>query len=155
MEKKVYETTKFLSDFYDYSTYSYLKESDGMRLFLKGLKDKKILGVKCKSCGRVYVPPVIICGKCFKEIDLRNVVECKDSGPIKYFSLGLADIRGNPLEEPTIAIIMQFEGSDTLWIGRLEGVDPKAVDVGVKLKVKWKEPTTGQLSDIDNYEIVS
>lgn len=152
--KKEYEPTKFVATSHDYSAYSYVKDAEGMNIFIKGLKDKKIIGVKCKSCSRVYVPPIPFCGKCFEELDLTaDLVELKDEGKIVYYSIGYADIRGNPYEEPNIAVAIQFSGSDSFWMTRLQA-KPEEVEVGVPVRIVWKEQRTAALSDIERWEII-
>lgn len=44
---------------------------DGRRIKLHadGMKDKTMLGIRCHSCGAVYVPGVPFCRKCFVAID--------------------------------------------------------------------------------------
>jgi hypothetical protein len=59
------------------------KRDDIMDEFLEGLKNKRVLGIRCQMCGLVYVPPKLVCGKCHSEIDIgrdENWIEVSDRG---------------------------------------------------------------------------
>ena len=141
------DETKVVQSSWDLSTYKWKVEAEGLRLLVKGTKDKKILGRKCHKCGTVYIPGPTYCRKCF--IDIDKVVEAKPTGVLGAFTVNLADVRGNPLQEITITGCIKIDGSDSYIMGRLDGwTDWKTVKQGMKVKVVWAQQTTGALSDI-------
>ena len=141
------EETKIVTSSWDLSAYKWKVEAEGLRLLIKGTKDKKILGRKCHKCGTVYIPGPTYCRKCF--IDIDKVVELKPTGTLGAFTVNLADVRGNPLQEITITGCIKIDGSDSYIMGRLDGwTDWKTVKQGMKVKVVWAAQTTGGLADI-------
>ncbi len=61
--------------------------------FLTELRDhKKILGIKCPSCGKVYVPPRRVCGRCF--VEMSEFVELPPRGTLTAFSVSHVLFRG-------------------------------------------------------------
>ena len=49
--------------------------------FFEGLKEEKILGTRCKKCGRVLVPARAFCPRCFE--DMEEWVEVSQEGTIR------------------------------------------------------------------------
>src|SRR5574341_460618 len=136
---------------WDLSVYKWKVESDGLALFVKGLKDKKILGRKCLTCGTVYVPGPTYCRKCM--IDIDTVVEAKDTGIIGAFTVNLADIRGTPVENPSIVVCVKLDGSDSWLMGRLEEwTDWKAVKAGMRVQIVWSDSPKGALADLNHFK---
>ncbi len=143
------EETRIVNDTWDMGLYKWKVEADGLKLLTDGLKDKKILGKKCGKCGMVYVPGVSYCRVCF--IDIHEVVEVKHTGKVNTFTVNLADVRGNPLD-PQVIGCFQLDGSDSWLMGTLEIDDWKKVHVGMRVKVRFREETTGELADMEAWE---
>ena len=142
---------------YEYKAWKHHEE------FKEQLKQKKIVGSVCSSCGRVFVPPTYICGRCFRWIDERVVVS--DKGIITGFVLSTPMKKGtkilgmDPVEmgvvaegEVLIPCIVKFHGSDTIVQTMLLNVDPKNVRVGMKVQAVWAKEPKGQLSDLEGVE---
>jgi len=144
------EETRQTKGSWDLITYDWNIETGGLHLLARGLKEKKILGTKCHECGMVYVPGTDYCRKCF--IDIDEIVEVKDTGVLTTYTVGLNDVRGNPLEKITISCTVQLEGCDTHISARLEGIDWKEAKVGMPVKAVWVDEPKGELRDIDHFE---
>ncbi|MEO0099127.1 MAG: Zn-ribbon domain-containing OB-fold protein [candidate division WOR-3 bacterium] len=118
--------------------------------YLAGLKEGKILGVKCEKCGRIMVPPRIFCEECFRTID--SWVELKDTGKVNTFSLCYITWDMKFLKEPQIPAVIEIDGaSPGHGIMHLLGeVKPEEVKVGMKVKAVWKkkEEREGAITDI-------
>lgn len=138
--------TRVVKDYLDLSSYTWKVEADGLKLLVDGLKDRKILGRRCPKCKTVYVPGVPFCRKCF--IDIDEVVEVSNEGEIVTFTVNLADIRGNPVDNPTISVAVKLDGADSWFMGTLTGIDWKDVKVGMRVKLVLKEEPKGALADI-------
>lgn len=138
--------TRVVKDWWDLSSYTWTVEADGLKLFTDGLKERRILGRKCPKCKTVYVPGPPYCRKCF--IDIDEVVEVSHEGKIVTFTANLADVRGNPVDNPTISAVVKLDGSDSWFMGVLNGIDWKEVKVGMRVKLVLKEETKGALADI-------
>ncbi len=145
--------TRIIECPWDLTTYNWKIEADALNLFVKGLKDKKILGRKCPKCGTVYVPGTSYCRKCL--IDIDQVVEVSDQGVLDAFTVNLADVRGNKIEHPYITCTVKLDGSDSYLMGFLEGwKDWRDIKEGIRVKIVWKDVTQGVLADISCFEPV-
>ncbi len=118
--------------------------------FLDGLKEGKILGVKCRKCGRILVPPRSFCELCF--VPIQEWVELKDTGTVNTFALSYVAMDVTRLKEPEIPAVIEIDGASP-GIGilhKLGEVDPKEVKVGMKVKAVWKpeEEREGAITDI-------
>jgi len=87
----------------------------------EALKENKLLGLKCKECGAITVPPKMACQKCTSP-DM-EIVELKGNGRIRTFTTVNVAPEGREDEIPyTILLVELDEGP---WImGNLDGIDP-------------------------------
>ncbi|MFQ5999515.1 MAG: Zn-ribbon domain-containing OB-fold protein [Candidatus Bathyarchaeia archaeon] len=142
---------------YEYKAWKHHEE------FIEGFKQKKIVASICSGCGRVYVPPTYICGRCFRWMNERTVVS--DKGVITSFVLstpmrkGMKILGMDPVEagivaegEVLIPCMVKFYGSDSFIQTILLNVDPKDVKVGMKVQAVWSKKPKGRLSDLEGVE---
>jgi len=101
----------------------------------EALKQNKILGLKCRACGAITVPPKMACRQCTSP-DM-EVIEVKSNGKIRTFTTVFVGAEGRESEVPYIIVIVELEEGP--WImGNLEGVDPKTASmelIGKKVKM--------------------
>ncbi|OFW57399.1 MAG: hypothetical protein A2W01_07115 [Candidatus Solincola sediminis] len=143
------EETRIVNATWDVSTFKYRIEGQGLTRMLSGMRDAKLIGIKCSKCGTVYLPGSFYCRKCHIEID--EAIEVGDHGEVMTYTVGYADVRGNPLEEPRVSPMVKFDGCDAWVMGALEGVKPEDVHVGMRVKVAWAEERTGSLQDMQYF----
>ena len=88
----------------------------------EALKQNKLLGLKCQSCGAITVPPKMVCRQCTSP-DMQ-ITELKGEGKIRTFTTVFVAAEGREDELPyTIVMVELGEGP---WImGNLTGIDPK------------------------------
>jgi uncharacterized OB-fold protein len=107
--------------------------------YSKALTKGKLLGLKCKGCGNITIPPKMTCQEC-GGTDL-EIVEVKKQGKIVTFTNVNVAPEGRQNEVPyIIALVRLAEGP---WImGNLIDIDPatatmdlidKEVSVGFKV----------------------
>ncbi len=144
--------TRQVQGTWDCSTYHFRLDDRGLKLLTEGFKDKKIKGIKCSNCGTVYVPGPTFCRKCF--IDIDDVVEVKDEGVVMSFSVEMADVRGNPLDEVRVTAMIKPDGCDTWMVGTITGIDWHDMKIGMRVKAVWAEERNGVFTDIDRFEPV-
>ena len=66
--------------------YQYFAGKVGSK-FLIAMRDKKqLLGVKCKKCDKVFVPPRKTCERCFSDLS-NNWVELANEGEVTNFTV--------------------------------------------------------------------
>ena len=121
--------------------------------FFRAFKDEgRILGTRCGSCERIYVPAVIFCERCLQEID--EWVDVGDTGEIITFTEVHIGIDGGKLEEPAkVAFIQLGDGGLIHYIKPLEMIP---LEIGQKARVVFKPPEErqGSILDISHFEIV-
>jgi len=104
----------------------------------EALKQDKILGLKCKACGALTVPPKMACRQC-ASLDM-EVVNVKTNGKIRTFTTVFVGAEGREGEVPYILVMVELEEGPWL-MGNLEGIDPKTVTmdiIGKKVKMGHK-----------------
>ncbi len=104
----------------------------------EALKQNKLLGLKCQSCGAITIPPKMVCRQCASS-DM-EIVELKGSGKIRTFTTVFVASEGREDEVPYTIVMVELE--DGPWImGNLEGIDPSTASmelVGRKVKMGHK-----------------
>ena len=124
-----------------------------MESFFDGLKDGKIMGVKCPKCGRVYLPPRMICERCFTrneewvELPLEGTV---DSFTIAHVKVG-DDGELEDLETPETIGMVKHKGADTCIVARIEGLDPVDASVGMQVTVVIDKSAENILDVLSHY----
>ncbi len=101
----------------------------------EALKQNKLIGLKCRNCGAITIPPKMACRQCAgSEMD---VIEVNSNGKIKTFTTVFVAAEGRESEVPYIIVIVELEEGP--WItGNLEGIDPKTASmelIGKKVKM--------------------
>jgi uncharacterized OB-fold protein len=104
----------------------------------EALKQNKLLGLKCRACGAITVPPKMVCRQCASP-DMA-VIELKGSGKVLTFTTVFVAAEGREAEVPYVIVMVQLE--DGPWMmGNLEGIDPKQASmelIGKKVKMSNK-----------------
>ncbi|MDD5748148.1 MAG: hypothetical protein PHP64_03725 [Actinomycetota bacterium] len=144
------EETRQVQGTWAISQYKFRIESSGLKLLCDGMKEKKLLGIRCSQCGTVYIPGPFYCRKCL--IEINEVVEVEPTGTVMSYAAEMADVRGNLLEEIRITAMIKPDGADTWMIGRIMGIDWKKMKVGMRVKVVWVDEPQGNFGDIARYE---
>jgi uncharacterized OB-fold protein len=88
----------------------------------EALKQNKLLGLKCKNCGTVTVPPKLVCRSCASpELE---VVELKGAGKIQTFTTCNVAAEGRESEVPYTILLVELDEGPWL-MGNLAGMDPE------------------------------
>jgi uncharacterized OB-fold protein len=102
----------------------------------EALKQNKLLGLKCKQCSTITVPPKIACEKC-SSTDM-DIIELSGKGKIQTFTTVFVPPEGREVETPYIIAIVEL--NEGPWImGNLTGLDPNKVTMeimGKKVKME-------------------
>lgn len=104
------------------------------------LKEGKLLGLKCNSCGTVFSPPSMLCQECGSE-DV-EVTEVKDEGLIETYTIIRVPPLGYDDEAPYIVARAKMD-EGFIMVGRLIGVEPEKVEMGTRVKVGYIERENG------------
>ena len=123
-----------------------------MEKFIQELANRKILAAKCPKCGYTYVPPRNRCGKCNAKIEEKNLINLSGKGKLVSYTTANVQLDGNgnfqDLEKPVVIGAIKLDNADSTIFMPLEGIKPKELKEGLKVKVQWREETKGELSDM-------
>ncbi|MCP4728320.1 MAG: Zn-ribbon domain-containing OB-fold protein [bacterium] len=151
--KKTENSDSFVVDGKLALPYTYFAGRVGSK-FLTTIRDeKKIMGIKCNTCNKVYIPPRQNCDVCMEDIK-DNWVDVKDTGEITNFTIVRYEDKHLPKKPPYVLAMIKLEGADSPMAHIVEGVDLDKVKVGLKVKAVFAEESTSTLLDIDHFEPV-
>jgi uncharacterized OB-fold protein len=119
--------------------------------FLTALRDeKRILGVRCPSCGKTFVPPRETCERCWSKIG-ENWVEVGKEGEIVAHTVVRYEDRHLPKKPPYILALIRLKGADTPFPHIVEGVDPACVFPGMAVRAVFARVPVNTLMAIDHF----
>ncbi len=149
--KKEYVRTRTMPGSWYLSSYKYKFNITHFQPFLEKLKQKKLVGLECSGCNRVFFPPRLVCGKCLVKPD--RWVDLRETGRVATFTVVYLKEpeTGEILEKPIV--LLQPDGADSVLITQLNPeVNFKDTYVGMPVKVHWVDNPTGSLMDIEYFD---
>lgn len=117
--------------------------------FLAELKNGRIIGRKCDRCKRILVPPRMFCEQDF--VPTSKWIYVKDAGTVDTYSVSYIAADASRLEKPLIVAVIRLDGTGEAGILHiLDGIDPKDVMIGMRVKAVWKPKRRriGAITDI-------
>jgi uncharacterized protein len=125
--------------------------------FLQEMRDnKKIMGIRCPKCKRVYTPIRKVCGRCYAAMD--EIVPLSDEGTIECCTIiqfGFVDPNtGVQRPVPYGYAFIKLDGADSCLTHFLDSTDPEKVKVGARVKAVFEEKRTGSLLDIKCFTLI-
>jgi len=106
--------------------------------YSEALKNNKLLGLKCKECGAITVPPKMVCRKCTSPN--MDIVELGSKGKIVTFTTVNVASEGRQDEVPYIIVLVELDEGP--WImGNLSDIDPAEATmevIGKRVKMGHK-----------------
>ncbi len=131
--------------------YFYLAGEVGSK-FIQTIRDqRKLMGVRCNRCDRIFVPPRQTCERCME--DLRNNwVDLKNTGEVVNYTVVRYEDKHLPRKPPYIMALIKLDGADTPFAHILEGISVDEVECGLPVKAVFSEETTSTILDISHFE---
>ena len=126
--------------------------------FLKELKtNKRIYGVKCPKCKKVYVPPRIVCRDCF--VKMEEFVPVSDQGTLVAFTVTTVPYidpsTGETRKLPFTAAYVRLDGSDSNIMHCLDETDESKIKTGMRVQAVFSNNRTGDyFTDIKHFRII-
>lgn len=133
--------------------------------FFRGLAEGKILGQRCPTCHKVYVPPRGACP--VDGVPTTDEVELKDRGTVTTFCIVNVPFLGQKITPPYVSAYVLLDGADIAFLHLILGMDAADVRMGMRVKAVWKprdewgttienishfEPTGEPDADFDTYK---
>ena len=130
--------------------YTYFAGRVGSK-FLTTIRDeKKIMGIKCNKCNKVFVPPRQTCDVCMEDIQ-DNWVDVQNTGKVTNFTVVRYDDKHLPKKAPYVLAMIKLEGADTPLVHVVEGIDLDKAKIGMKVQAVFADETTSTIMDIDHF----
>ena len=128
----------------------------GSRFFMALRDEKRLLGIRCPKCNKVYVPPRQVCGPCFERMD--EIVEVAPTGTLVAYTIlrfsFLDPETGKQKPVPYGYGFIQLDGSDNAFQHFIEIRDETRVCIGARMRAVFREERHGTLADIQHFEII-
>ncbi len=105
--------------------------------YLRGMKQKKILGDKCPVSGQVFVPPRGVSPVSGQRTT--EMVEVSDQGYVESFNVTRLPIKSRPdLNPPYVSAWVVPDGANVGSISLVAGIAPEDVRIGLRVRAVWK-----------------
>ncbi len=127
-------------------SYKYSVGGLASRFFIELRDNKKIIGVKCRECSRVIVPPISVCGKCFNKLD--ECVEVSCFGTLLTYTVVHYPPPVEWLKPPFAYGLIKLDGADTGFTHILGEVDLNDIRIGMRVEAVFSEKRQADIKDI-------
>lgn len=120
--------------------------------FYRGLNEGRILGQRCPTCQKVYVPPRSACPA--DGTPTAEEVEVSQTGTITTFCIVNVPFLGQKITPPYVSAYVLLDGADIAVLHLILGVPAAEVRMGMRVKAVWKprEQWSYSLENIDHFE---
>jgi len=105
--------------------------------FLAGLVEGRILGRRCPSCQKVYVPPRGACPTC--ALPPGDEVEVKDTGTVTTFCVVNVPFEGQTMKLPYVYAAVLLDGADIPML-HLVNAPADEARMGMRVRAEWAAP---------------
>ena len=117
--------------------------------FFGGLRDRKIEGVRT-AAGKVLVPPTEYDPETSEP--LSEFVEVGQAGVVTTWAWVASPRKNHPLSRPFAWALIRLDGADTGLLHAVDAVDEAKMATGMRVRVRWREETVGEIKDIECFE---
>ena len=120
-------------------------------LFYRGLNEGRIMGQRCPTCQKVYVPPRSACPA--DGTPTEEEVELSHTGTITTFCIVNVPFLGQKITPPYVSAYVLLDGADIALLHLILGVPADEVRMGMRVKAVWKpeDEWAYSLENIDHF----
>ena len=108
------------------------------RQYLAAIREGRILGHRCPSCGRIFTPPKGYCPICTVQTGEADEIELSPTGTLVGFSI----LNPDSLHQGDDSVVrgtVQLDGSDVTLTGELTDVAPDDAHPGIRLRAVFAD----------------
>ena len=121
--------------------HSYAQDSEFFRQIGKG----KLMGSRCPKCGYVYATPRGHCMFCGTRNEWH---ELPLEGKVHTFTTCYSGSESFLKEVPFHLVMVEFEGVNSLFMGRIIGVEEEDLFIGLKVRAKFRRNLHFSATDV-------
>jgi uncharacterized OB-fold protein len=104
--------------------------------FYRGLQEGRIVGQRCPSCHKVYVPPRSACPT--DGHPTTDEVELADTGTVTTFCIVNVPFLGQRITPPYVSAYVLLDGADIAFLHLILDIPADEVRMGMRVKAVWK-----------------
>jgi hypothetical protein len=104
--------------------------------FLRGVREGKLLGAACDSCGRVYIPSRGACPRCASPTS--EFRELSDKGTVITFCVVRVPAANIDVPLPYCTANILLDGADISFTGLIQGCPFEDVRIGMRVQAVWR-----------------
>jgi hypothetical protein len=119
--------------------------------FYRGLNEGRILGQRCPTCLKVYIPPRSACPA--DGTPTAEEIELSDTGTVTTFCIVNVPFLGQKIKPPYVSAYVLLDGADIAVLHLILGIPADEVRMGMRVKAVWKprEEWAYSLENIDHF----
>jgi len=129
--------------------YEWTMGKAGTRFFTEIRDNKRIMGTKCRQCGRVLIPPRIFCEECF--VDDMEWVLLPSTGRLVTFGESYFSVTGEKLKDAWMLGIVRIDGADGGLLHHISECRPEDLKIGMPMEIVYKDKREGNILDISHF----
>ncbi|MFD3501850.1 Zn-ribbon domain-containing OB-fold protein [Streptomyces sp. NPDC058678] len=103
--------------------------------YIHALSDQRVVGERCPSCRKVYVPPRGACPTC--GVATSEQVEVGPRGTVTTFCIVNIKAKNLDIEVPYVYAHIALDGADLALHGRIAGIPYDRVRMGLRVEPVW------------------
>src|SRR4051794_28858896 len=104
--------------------------------FFRGLAEGRILGQRCPTCGKVYVPPRSACP--VDGTPTNEEIELPDKGTVTTFCIVNVPFMGQKITPPYVSAYVLLDGADIAFLHLILDIPAEEVRMGMRVEAVWK-----------------
>jgi len=104
--------------------------------FFRGLAEGRILGQRCPTCEKVYVPPRGACP--VDGVPTTDEVELPDKGTITTYCIVNVPFLGQKIKPPYVSAYVLLDGADIAFLHLILDAEASEVRMGMRVEAVWK-----------------
>ncbi|WP_330293185.1 Zn-ribbon domain-containing OB-fold protein [Streptomyces sp. NBC_00576] len=105
--------------------------------YINALAERRIVGERCPSCRKVYVPPRGACPTC--GVATAEQVQVGPGGTVTTYCIVNIKARNLDIEVPYVYAHIALDGADLALHGRIGGIPYDQVHIGLRVEPVWTE----------------
>ncbi len=119
--------------------------------FYRGLEQGKLLGQRCPTCHKVYIPPRSACPA--DGTPTTDEVELPDKGTVTTFCIVNVPFLGQRITPPYVSAYVLLDGADIAFLHLILDIPAEEVRMGMRVEAVWKprEEWTTTIENISHF----
>ncbi|MFB9312057.1 Zn-ribbon domain-containing OB-fold protein [Nocardioides plantarum] len=104
--------------------------------FYRGLAEGRLLGQRCPTCHKVYIPPRSACPT--DGSPTTDEVELPETGTVTTFCIVNVPFLGQKITPPYVSAYVLLDGADIAFLHLILDIPAEEVHMGLRVKAVWK-----------------